>query len=100
MTNVYSKKYLLLKILLENVSKYSLSGIYRPQAYLAEAGGYCTECQIELIKTSLEPGENCVIKAVLFAPHGFGEHLKTGVILTLKNGLDTEAKALVLEIKQ
>lgn len=97
---MYHKKYLPIKVLLENVSKYALSGIYRPQAYIAEVGSYCTECQIELIKNPLELGENCVIRAVLFAPHGFGEYLKTGVVLILKNGLDIEAKALVLEIKQ
>lgn len=95
---IYHQKYLLLKVLLENVGKYSLSGIYRPQAYLTGAGRYCTECQIELIKKPLEPGENIVVKAVLLAPHGFGVHLKEGSLLTLRNGLDIEAKALVLEI--
>lgn len=40
------------------------------------------------------------LKAVLFAPHGFGEHLKQGSLLTLQNGLTIEAKAIVLEIEK
>ncbi len=39
-----------------------------------------------------------MLNAVLFAPHGFGQHLKQGSLLTLRNGLDIEAKAVVLEI--
>ena len=95
---IYHKKYLLVKLLVENVSKYELAGIYRPQAYVAGAGRYCTECQIELYKKPVEPGKNAVINAVLYAPHGFGEHLKEGCLVTLKNGLNIEAKAVVLEI--
>ena len=73
-------------------------GIYRPQAYIKESKGYSTECQMELWKKPLEQNESRVIKAVLFAPHGFGEHLKQGALLTLKSGLTVEAKAIVLEI--
>ncbi len=73
-------------------------GIYRPQAYVSGVKNYCTECQIELYKKPIEPGESLVLNAVLFAPHGFGEHLKEGSLLTLRNGLDIEAKAVVLEI--
>ncbi len=93
---IYLKKYLLVKLLVENLSKYEL--IYRPQAYVAGAKSYCTECQMELYKKPIEPGKNAVINAVLYAPHGFGEHLKEGSLITLKNGLDIEAKAVVLEI--
>lgn len=95
---IYLKKYLLVKLLVENLSKHELIGIYRPQAYVAGAGKYCTECQMELYKKSIEPGKNAVVNAVLYAPHGFGEHLKEGSLVTLKNGLDIEAKAVVLEI--
>ncbi len=95
---IYYKKYLIIKLLLENVSKYELIGIYRPQANVIGAKGYFTECQIELYKKPLERGQSIVLNAVLFAPHGFGEHLKQGSLLTLRNGLDIEAKALVLEI--
>ncbi len=95
---IYFKKYLKVKLLLENVSTYELMGIYRPQAYVAGAKNYCTECQIELYKKAIEPGESVVLNAVLFAPHGFGEHLKQGSLLTLRNGLNIEAKAVVLEI--
>ncbi len=73
-------------------------GIYRPLAYVKGAKSYSTECQIELYKKPIEPGESVVLSAVLFAPHGFGEHLKQGSLVTLRNGTDIEAKALVLEI--
>lgn len=73
-------------------------GIYRPQAYVAGAKSYSTECQMELYKKPIEPGESLVVNAVLFAPHGFGEHLKQGSLVTLRNGMEIEAKAVVLEI--
>lgn len=95
---IYLKKYLVVKLLIENVSNYELMGIYRPQAYVKGAKGYSTECQIELYKKPIEQGQSAVINAVLFAPHGFGEHLKQGSLVTLRNGLNIEAKALVLEI--
>ncbi|MFL5765234.1 MAG: hypothetical protein ACJ77K_14925 [Bacteroidia bacterium] len=95
---IYHKKYLVVKLLVENLSKYELMGIYRPQAYVQGAGKYCTECQIELFKKPIEQGETAVLNAVLLAPHGFGEHLIPGNLVTLKNGLDIEAKAVILEI--
>ncbi len=95
---IYHKKYLKVKLLIENVCKYELMGIYRPQAYITGVKNYCTECQIELYKKPIEPGQSAVLNAVLFAPHGFGEHLQQGSLLTLRNGLDIEAKAIVLEI--
>lgn len=95
---IYHKKYLILKLLVENLSKYELMGIYRPQAYVQGAKGYSSECQIELYKKPIEPGKTEVLKAVLLNPVGFGEHLKQGSLLTLRNGIDIEAKAVVLEI--
>ena len=95
---IYYKKYLVIKLLLENLSKYELMGIYRPQAYVQGAKGYSTECQIELYKKPIEQGQSAVINAVFFAPHGFGEHLKEGSLVTLRNGMDIECKAIVLEI--
>ena len=95
---IYHKKYLRVKLLIENVSNYELMGIYRPQAYIKEAKSYCTECQIEFYKTPLESGESRVINAVLYAPHGYGEHLNQGSLLTLRNGINIEATAMVLEI--
>ena len=95
---IYSKKYLRIKLLIENVCDHALKGIYRPQAYIQGAKGYCTECQIELLKNPLEPGRSEVINAVLLSPVGFGDHLKEGALMTLKNGLDVEAKAVLLEI--
>jgi hypothetical protein len=95
---IYLKKYLIVKLLIENVCKYELMGIYRPQAYCKGSKGYSSECQIELYKKPIEPGKSEVMKAVLVNPLGFGEHLKQGSLLTLRNGLDVEAKAIVLEI--
>lgn len=95
---IYHKKYLIVKLLVENSAKYELIGIYRPQVYVKGAKGYCTECQIELYKKPLEQGESRVLNAVIYAPHGFGEYLKQGSLLTLQNGLEIEAKAIVLEI--
>ena len=95
---IYLKKYLKVKLLIENVSSYELMGIYRPQAYVQGAGKYSTECQLELYKKPIEPGESEVVTGLFFAPHGFGEHLKPGSLVTLRNGLDTEAKAMILEI--
>ena len=89
---------MIVKLLVENVCKYELKGIYRPHAYVKGAKGYFTECQIELYKKGIAPGESVVVNAVLLAPHGFGEHLKQGSLVTLRNGLDDEAKAVVLEI--
>jgi hypothetical protein len=95
---IYHKKYLIVKLLVENVCKYELMGIYRPQTYIKGAKSYSTECQIELYKKPIEQGQTAVLNAVLYAPIGFGEHLKEGSLVTLKNGLDIEAKAVVLEI--
>jgi hypothetical protein len=95
---IYYKKYLIVKLLIENVSNYELMGIYRPQAYVQGAKGYSSECQLELYKKPIEPGKSEVIKAVLLNPVGFGDHLKQGSLLTLRNGIDIEAKAVVLEI--
>lgn len=95
---IYHKKYLKVKLLIENVCNYELMGIYRPQAYLQGAGKYCTECQINLFKKPIEPGKTEILIAVLYAPHGYGEHLVTGSLLTLRNGIDVEAKATVLEV--
>jgi hypothetical protein len=95
---IYHKKYLVVKLLIENVCKHELMGFYRPQAYLKGIKNYCTECQIELIKKAIEPGESLVINAVLLVPLGFGENLQQGSLLHLQNGLNIEAKAAVLEI--
>jgi hypothetical protein len=95
---IYSKKYLIVKLLIENLSKYELMGIYRPQAYVQGAKGYSSECQMELYKKAIEPGKSEVINAVFLNPIGFGDHLKQGSLLTLRNGIDIEAKAVVLEI--
>jgi hypothetical protein len=95
---IYHKKYLIIKLLIENVSKYELMGIYRPQAYVKGAKSYSTECQIELLKKPIEQGESAVVNVVFYAPVGFGEYLKQGSLVTLRNGLEIEAKALVLEI--
>jgi hypothetical protein len=95
---IYAQKYLRVKLVVENVCKYELLGFYRPQAYIKGDINYCTECQLELIRKGIEPGESSVVSAVLLAPYGFGDLLKQGTLLTLQNGLDVEATAIVLEI--
>jgi hypothetical protein len=95
---IYHKKYLIVKLLIENVSKYELMGVYRPLAYVKGAKGYASECQIDLFKKPIAPGTTEVLNAVFLSPVGFGEHLKQGSLVTLRNGLDIEAKAVVLEI--
>lgn len=95
---IYSKKYLRINVLVENVTTKTLSGIYRPQVYIKNTISYCTECQLELIKKGIEPGEEAVVPAVLLAPYGFGEDLKVGTLLQFQNGLDVEATAIILAI--
>ena len=96
---IYQQKYLQVKLLLGNVCNYELKGIYRPQAYLYDGSGkYCTECQMTITKQPIQPKESLMVNAVLLAPHGYGDQLVVGSLLTLQNGLDVEAKAIVTEI--
>jgi hypothetical protein len=95
---IYQKKYLVVKLLLQNVCEKEINGIYRPQAYLKGGGSYCTECQIEIWKKPIGPKDSLVLNAVLYAPHGFGDKLNQGSLLILRNGLEIEAEGVILEI--
>ena len=95
---IYQNKPLLIRILYENTHKNSVFGIYRPQAYIKEAGNYCTVCRIDILKQEIKQGKNIVINAILEAPVGFGEHLTEGTLLSLRSGLDEEGRAIVLEV--
>jgi translation elongation factor EF-Tu-like GTPase len=95
---IYSKKLLLVRILFDCFRKKPIFGIYRPQAYIREAGSYCTTIRIEEFKKEILAGESVVITAVLESPVGYGKHLKPGVLLRICDGLDDVGKAIVLEI--
>jgi translation elongation factor EF-Tu-like GTPase len=95
---IYSKKLLIIRILFESLRKKPVFGIYRPQAYLREAGSYCTTLRIEEFKKEIRAGEAVVMTAVLEFPVGYGKHLKPGALLRIRDGLDDVGKAIVLEI--
>lgn len=95
---IYHQKYLTIKILFESLREQTIRGFYRPHAYIDGKTKYGTECQIDIIKEDIKKGDQIVLTAVLLAPVGFGEHLKEGSLLTLKNGVYVEGKAIVLAI--
>ncbi|MEW6468035.1 MAG: hypothetical protein AB1458_03880 [Bacteroidota bacterium] len=95
---IYYKNLLAVKILFENTSKRGIYGIWRPSVYLKESGNYCTTLRADIVKKEIEPGDDVVMNAILEAPKGFGEHLKEGAVLSVRNGLDEVGRALVLEI--
>ena len=95
---IYSKNLLVIKILFENTSKKNIFGIWRPSAYLKETGNYFTTMRIDITKKEIEPGDDLVITAILEAPVGFGEHLKTGVVFSVRNGLEEEGRAMLMEV--
>ena len=95
---IHHQKYLRIKILLESLGQNPIRGIFRPDAYIDGATGYCTECQIDNIPVEIKTGDKAVLDAVLRSPVGFGEHLREGVMLNLRNGVELVGKAIVLEI--
>jgi translation elongation factor EF-Tu-like GTPase len=95
---IYSVPLLPLIVLFESSRRKPIFGIYRPQAYIKGAKGYCSVIRFELFKKEVMPGDQVVVPAVLEAPVGFGKKLRPGVLLTIKDGLDEVGKAIVLEI--
>ncbi len=95
---IYTNPLLPLIILFESSRQKPIFGIYRPQAYIKEVKRYSSVIRFELFKKEIACGDQAVITAVLEAPVGFGKHLKPGVLLTIKDGLDEVGKAIVLEI--
>lgn len=95
---IYHKNLLVIKILFENISDRKIFGVYRPSAYLKEAGIFFTTCRMDILKKEIHAGESTVMTALLESPKGFGEHLKEGAVLSIRNGVVEEGRALVLEI--
>ncbi|MFI5150323.1 MAG: hypothetical protein ACHQRM_11370 [Bacteroidia bacterium] len=95
---IYSKPLLEIEILFVSFRKKLISGVYRPHAYIKEVKRYCSTIRLDQFKRDIAFGDQVVMPAVIEAPVGFGKHLKTGVLLTIKDGLDVVGKAIVLEI--
>jgi translation elongation factor EF-Tu-like GTPase len=95
---IYNKNLLIVRVLFECLRKKPVFGIYRPQAYIREAGSYSTTFRIEEFKKEIVAGEAVVITAVLESPVGYGKCLKPGVLLRIRDGLDDVGKAIILEI--
>src|SRR5687767_8455179 len=95
---IYHKNLLVVKVLFENTSKKDISGIWRPSVYLRETGNFCTTMRVDITKKPVEPGEDIVLTAILESPVGFGEHLKQGVVFSVRNGLEEVGRAMVMEI--
>ena len=95
---IYHKNLLVIRILFENVSKRKIFGMYRPSAYMKESSNYCTTCRMDIVNNEIEPGGHVVTTAILEAPVGFGKFLNPGSVLSIRNGLDEEGRALIVEI--
>jgi hypothetical protein len=95
---IYHKNNLVIKILFENLRKQPVFGISRPQAYIGNTTKYCTVCKFDILRKEIKQGEKAVFDTILEAPKGFGEQLKEGTLLTIKDGLDIIGKAIVLDI--
>jgi hypothetical protein len=95
---IYENKPLLVKILFANTYKKPIFGIYRPSAYIKESGNFCSICKFDLFKKEIEPGNDLVFNIIIESPAGYGEHLKKGALMSIRNGLDEEGRALILEI--
>lgn len=95
---IYENKLLVIRVLFENTTKKKIFGIYRPSAYMKETGNFFTTFRMDVLKKEIGPGENAVVTGILEAPAGYGEHLREGSLLSLRNGLDEEGRAIVLEV--
>ena len=96
---IYQQNNLCIKILFENLQKRTISGIYRPQAYIDGLTKYCTTCKFDILNKEIKQGEKVVLDTLLEAPKGFGHHLKEGTLLTIREGLEIIGKAIILEIE-
>jgi hypothetical protein len=95
---IYQNKPLVIRVLFENTSKKKIFGVYRPSAYLEGSGNFFTTLRLDIFKKEIEPGDSLVLTAILEGPAGYGEHLKTGAVLSIRSGLDEQGRALVMEI--
>ena len=95
---IYKNNLLVIRILFENLTKKPIFGVFRPQAYMQETGKYCSNLRFNVLNREIKKGEKVVFETILEAPVGFGEHLREGAMLIIKEGLDEAGKAIVLEI--
>jgi hypothetical protein len=95
---IYSKPLLEIEVLFVSFRKKPIHGVFRPQAYMLGVTRYCSNIRLDQFKQDIGYGDQVVMPAVIEAPVGFGKHLKTGALLTIKDGLDEVGKAIVLEI--
>ena len=95
---IYQNKPLIIRILFENLAKHPVKGISRPQAYIKESGNYSSILRFNLLGKEVRHKQQEVFETILESPAGFGAYLKEGALLTIKNGLDTIGKGIVVEI--
>jgi hypothetical protein len=95
---IYTKPLLEVSILFVSFRRKPIQGVFRPQAYIREVKRYCSNIRLDQFKRDILYGDQLVMPAVIESPLGFGKHLKTGVLLTIKDGLEEVGKAIVLEI--
>lgn len=95
---IYENKLLVVRILFENFRKRPIYGVLRPQAYMQETGNYSSNIRFNIFKKEIKQGQKAVFETILESPVGFGEHLREGALFTIKEGLDTIGKAILLEV--
>ena len=95
---IYHKNLLVIKIIFENISKKIIFGVYRPSAYMKETGNFFTTVRMDILKKEIAPDDDVVMNVILESPAGFGEYLKEGALLSIRNGLEEEGRAIVLQI--
>lgn len=95
---IYQNKLLVIRILFESSRKRPIYGALRPQVYMQETGNYCSNLRFNIFKKEIKQGQKVVFETILESPVGFGEHLREGTLLIIKEGLDTIGKAILLEV--
>jgi len=96
--HTYPNKPLKIRLLLENTGKHTLKGVLRPQCYIMGTGKYSSLLRLNLLNQEILPGGKEVVSVLLESPAGFGEALKVGVLLTIKDGITPMGKGVILEI--
>ncbi len=95
---IYQNKLLVIRILFESFQKKPIYGVFRPQAYMEETGHYSSHLRFNLFKKEVKQHQKVVFETILESPVGFGEHLREGALLIIKEGLDIVGKAILLEV--
>ena len=65
---------------------------------MKETGTFFTIMRMDVLKKEIEPKEDLIMTVILESPAGFGEHLKPGALMIIRNGVHEEGRAVVLEI--